>query len=150
MCHLFVSQVLLKMPFLRMSMAAGLCSSRDESSPVHGYKQMLPDSASVTGNNRLHIEYSCRKGFAFCCCSCCLGLLWGVFFFFTWFFFSLVCWGFFLWCRLHINTSIFCIKFPFHPMVRVTNRVCKCKTTFSIGSYNKIANVSFVSGSMCW
>lgn len=28
---------------------AGLCSSwADESSPVHGYKQMFPDSASVT------------------------------------------------------------------------------------------------------
>lgn len=48
-CHSLVRQVLPRVPFLSMAMAAGLCSSwADESSAVHGCKQMLPDSASVT------------------------------------------------------------------------------------------------------
>lgn len=109
--------------------------------------------------NRLYIEYSYRKGFAFFCC-CCLVFLrgFGVFFFcfYGWFLFGFfllfVCWGFFCgegFILMH-QFSVPSFHFTQQRASGVANRVCKYKTTFSIGNYNKIVNVSFLSGSKSW
>lgn len=110
--------------------------------------------------NRLYIEYSYRKGFAFFCC-CCLvvlrGFVWVFFLLFLWVvfvcFFSLVCLlgdfcgaGFILMHQFSVPS----FHFTQQRASGVANRVCKYKTTFSIGNYNRIVNVSFLFGSKSW
>lgn len=114
--------------------------------------------------NRLDIEYSYRKGFPFLVFL--LLLLGGFVRALFWFFFLLVL-GFFpfvfmfdflfllfvegFFCdagfiSMH-QFSVSSFHFTQQRVSGVANRVCNCKTTFSIGNYNKIANMSFVSGS---
>lgn len=84
--------------------------------------------------------------------------LFGFFFFcfYGWFLFGFfllfVCWGFFCgegFILMH-QFSVPSFHFTQQRASGVANRVCKYKTTFSIGNYNKIVNVSFVSGSKSW
>lgn len=139
MRHSFVNQVLLKMSFPRMSIAAELCGSwAGKSCPApacshaHGYKHVLTlfwlgyrhKHIQAIYYNRFDIKCSYRKG---------------IFFFYS-------------WCRLRIHAWSFLYRVFILPnrQCRVANRVCKYKTPFSIENYNKIANVSFVPSSKSW